>query len=80
MIERDKLNNTLISQLRSGWLKQDALRYLDAVKEMPGAHELAAAVARNKARILEVLGGTEDDWQNWKCSSRIGSETAIPWP
>lgn len=66
MIERDKLNNTLISQLRSGWLKQDALRYLDAVKEMPGAHELAAAAARNKARILEILGGTEDDWQNWK--------------
>ena len=66
MIERGKLNNTLISQVRSGRLKQDALPYLEAVKEMPGQSELAAAAAHSKARILEILGGTEDDWQNWK--------------
>ena len=66
MIEHGKLNNTLISQVRSGRLKQDALPYLEAVKEMPDASELAASAAHSKARILEILGGTEDDWQNWK--------------
>ena len=66
MIEHGKLSNTLISQVRSGRLKQDAFPYLEAVKEMPAASELAAAAAHRKARILEILGDTEEDWHNWK--------------
>lgn len=66
MIERGKLNNTLISLQRSGLLKQDALPYLDALKQMPSASELDASSVQSKARILEVLGGSEEDWQNWK--------------
>lgn len=66
MIESDKMTDSLISHVRSGQLKRDVLPYLEAVQLMPNSLALAADAAQAKGRILEALGGSEDDWSNWR--------------
>lgn len=70
MIELGKLQDIYKSQLRSIELKQDALPYLKAIADMPSASELADEASALKAKVLEVLGGNEDDWLNWKWQVR----------
>ncbi len=40
--------------------------YLDAKDQIPTGFNRRDRIAQSKQRILKLLGGTEDDWQNWK--------------
>ncbi|HAG11783.1 MAG TPA: lysine 2,3-aminomutase [Desulfotomaculum sp.] len=67
MREAGNTDNLYQSILRSKELKKDTLAFLEYVKSLPDIEEQAA---ERKHRILEVLGGTEEDWNNWKWQLR----------
>lgn len=66
MIETGNLYNLYQSMLRSNELKEHALPFLDAVKAQPDTNLIREEAAMRKSKILEVLGGTEKDWDDWK--------------
>lgn len=70
MIEIGKLHDIYKSQLRSNELRQDALPYLKAIADMPTSSELAGQASARKAKILDILGGNEDDWLDWKWQAK----------
>jgi hypothetical protein len=52
--------------VRAEYLQQDALSYLDEIKNLPSSQKNHFKVQALKQKILSILGGNEDDWQNWK--------------
>jgi len=40
--------------------------YLEARKNIPAGLDLADDYAAGRKRVLDALGGTEEDWQDWK--------------
>lgn len=66
MRETGDIYNLYQSLLRSEELKDYTEPYLKVVAAMPGQSELAAEAAQRKQQILDILGGTEKDWANWK--------------
>ncbi|MEN6348848.1 MAG: glutamate 2,3-aminomutase [Syntrophomonas sp.] len=66
MIETGNLYNLYQSMLRSSELKEQALPFLEAVKAQPDSTLIREQAALRKSKILEVLGGTEKDWDDWK--------------
>jgi lysine 2,3-aminomutase len=67
MREAGNTDNLFKSLLRSKELKEDTLDFLEYVKSLP---DMEGQAAERKRRILEVLGGTEEDWANWKWQLR----------
>ncbi|MDD3652846.1 MAG: glutamate 2,3-aminomutase [Desulfotomaculaceae bacterium] len=66
MRETGNKYNLYQSILRSNELKEDALTFLEAVKNLPDRATVHEQTAARKNKILEVLGGTEEDWSDWK--------------
>lgn len=66
MRETGDLSNLYQSILRSSELKEQVLPYLEAVKGMPDEIAVQEQALLKKQQILEVLGGKEQDWTNWK--------------
>ena len=67
MREAGNTDNLYQSLLRSKELKKDTLDFLEYVRSLP---DIEGKAAERKRRILEVLGGTEEDWANWKWQLR----------
>ncbi len=44
----------------------DIADYLEARERIPCGLNLAEQYAQSRRRVLDVLGGTEDDWQDWR--------------
>ena len=63
----------LISLKRAEELKSRIQDYLDIRDKIPKGLELSNKINESKKRILDVLGGTEEDWNNykWQLSNRI---------
>lgn len=66
MRETGNIDKLYQSILRSNELKEDATPFLEAVKALPDKAAVQQQTAARKKQILEVLRGTEEDWDNWK--------------
>lgn len=66
MREIGNIDHLYQSILRSNELKEDASPFLEAIKALPSKAAVQQQTQARKQRILEVLGGTEEDWDNWK--------------
>ena len=55
-----------ISIQRAVELESRIKDYLEARTKIPVGRELEDRIARQRAKILKLLGGTEADWQDWK--------------
>ncbi|HHU32057.1 MAG: glutamate 2,3-aminomutase [Zhaonellaceae bacterium] len=55
-----------IALRRASELKSRISDYLEVKDSIPCGLELTKQFQKNKERILGLLGGTEEDWQNWK--------------
>lgn len=62
-----------ISLQRAAVLKSRIQDYLDIKGEIPSGVADPEKIMKRKARILEVLNGTEEDWNNWhwQVSARV---------
>ncbi|MDD4169284.1 MAG: KamA family radical SAM protein [Desulfotomaculaceae bacterium] len=69
---RETKNNYNLEQSirRSNELKEDALTFHEFVKTLPDRATVQKQTESRKKRILEVLGGTEVDWSDWKWQLR----------
>ena len=70
--------NRRLSIERANELKTRITDYIEARQTIRSGLDISASIALNKAKILGVLGGTEDDWDNWRwqMDNRI-SETEV---
>lgn len=59
-----------VSLEKAAKFKEYAQEYLEARKHIPTGFTEAEKNKRTKQRILEVLGGTEDDWSSWQWQMR----------
>ncbi|MBC7342531.1 MAG: glutamate 2,3-aminomutase [Clostridia bacterium] len=59
-----------IAEERAQELQSRIHDYLEAQKYIPTGFARAEATQRNRARILSVLGGTEEEWADWKWQMR----------
>jgi len=66
MRETGNIDKLYQSILRSNELKEDATPFLEAVKALPDKAAVQQQTAVRKQKILEILGGTEEDWDNWQ--------------
>jgi len=55
-----------ISNLRAEELAGRIQDYLEARQRIPSGLEMEDRLQERKAKILKLLNGTEEDWQNWK--------------
>ncbi len=62
-LEKDRRNN------------EHAHRFMAAREKIPTGTTRAGEIAENKARIMEVLGGTEEDWADWHWQLRHRIDT-----
>ncbi|WP_353892110.1 glutamate 2,3-aminomutase [Proteinivorax hydrogeniformans] len=62
-----------VAQERAQELKSRIEPYLEARETIPTGFKITEEYEAQKKKILEVLGGTEEDWNNWKwqISNRI---------
>jgi glutamate 2,3-aminomutase len=69
----------LISLKRAEDLKTKIQDYLDIKDEIPKGLELADKINESKRRILDVLGGSEEDWSNykWQLTNRISDAETL---
>ena len=79
MRETGNIDNLYQSILRSSELKEHARPYLNAVKSLPDDAAVREQTALMKQRILDVIGGTDEDWANWKwqLKNRIKNSTIL---
>jgi lysine 2,3-aminomutase len=66
MKESGKLNDIYQSQQRSNELTEHARSYTDYLKNWPDASAIREQTEMRRKQIMEVLGGSEEDWSNWK--------------
>lgn len=66
MNETGNLYNLYQSLLRSSELREDARPFMEAKKVMPDDASMKEQRAVRKQQILDVLGGTDKDWADWK--------------
>lgn len=82
-MDRREMNNMKtkreISLERAAELKSHIDDYLEARKKIPKGLELSEQIQQSKARILEILGGTEEDWNDykWQLSKRISDADTL---
>lgn len=79
MRETGDLTNLYQSLLRSNELKEDVIPFLKAIKAMPDAASVREEAALRKQQILNVLGGTDSDWTDWKwqLKNRVQDSTIL---
>lgn len=79
MIETGNLYNLYQSILRSNELKEQALPYLNSEQAKPDAASIRKLAAQRKKKILDVLGGTDENWNDWKwqIKNRINDSTVL---
>ncbi len=65
-----------ISRERAAELDRIAHRFMEARRRIPTGFGQAATIARTRQRILEVLGGTARDWDDWRWQLRHRVEDA----
>jgi KamA family protein len=70
MRETGNQYNMYQSLLRSSDLKELARPYLEAMEKLPDERVISKQVSIRKEKILEVTGGTDKDWANWKWQMR----------
>ena len=65
--------STKISLERASQLKSRIEDYVNIRKEIPKGLELKTEINSRKEHILKVLGGTEENWNDykWQLSNRI---------
>lgn len=56
--------------LRATELANDARDYLEACRDIETGEKIWARALERKKQILDVLGGSEKDWDNWKWQVR----------
>jgi len=58
---------------RADELKTRIQDYLEIRNKIPKGRELTEQINKSKSRILKILGGTDEDWNNykWQLSNRI---------
>lgn len=66
MRETGNINHRHQSLLRSSVLRDDAQPYQQFLSQWPDENSIAAAIARRKSRIQAIIGGSPQDWDNWK--------------
>ena len=54
-----------IAAKRANELRTEIADYLKAKEAIPTGFTLAERTAKQKKRLLSILGGTEEDWNNW---------------
>ncbi|MCK4257986.1 MAG: glutamate 2,3-aminomutase [Halanaerobiales bacterium] len=54
-----------ISLQRADVLKSRIQDYLDVQESIPDGFKRKMMIERQKKKILEILGGSEEDWKNW---------------
>ena len=59
-----------VSQEKAAKFKEYAQEYLEARRTIPTGFTRGEQIGRTKGRILEVLGGTEKDWNSWQWHMR----------
>jgi lysine 2,3-aminomutase len=73
-VATDRINGSFLtaeeerkqSLKRAGELKQRIADYLAARDSIPCGREWADRIDAHKSKLLQLLGGTEDDWRNWR--------------
>lgn len=77
--EAGNLYNLYQSMLRSSELKEDALQFIGAAEELPKESIVRKQRIKRKQQILDVIGGTPADWDNWKwqLKNRIKDTTVL---
>jgi len=66
MKESGEFNNLYQSRMRSNELKDKACSYLEYLKNWPDTSVIREQTKTRQKQILEVLGGSEEDWSDWK--------------
>lgn len=79
MRETGDLYNLYQSILRSNELKDHARPYLEAIQALPDYNDVQNQAAKRKQKILEVVGGTDNEWRDWKwqLKNRIKSSAVL---
>ncbi len=64
---------------RAGALKDSIRDYLDIKESLPTGLEMQEILKERKKRILDVLGGSESDWNDykWQLKNRINDEETL---
>ncbi|HRW92806.1 MAG TPA: glutamate 2,3-aminomutase [Thermotogota bacterium] len=70
MSGNEKKDRRAVSLERAEVLKKRISNYLEAKKKIPNGMDLAEEFARNKERILQVLGGSQQEWDDWRWQLR----------
>jgi hypothetical protein len=65
MRETGNIYNLDQSILRTNQLKE-TVPFLTGTKTIPDKTTVQQQTAERKQRMLDVLGGTDQDWANWK--------------
>ncbi len=58
--------NRALAEQRAVELREKIKPYLEARENIPTGMQLATEYAKQKKKILKLLGGTEEDWRNWR--------------
>ena len=66
MRETGDINNRHQSLLRSRQLSDDAQPYQQFLSQLPDEKTIQHGIARRRLQIQAVIGGTDQDWSNWK--------------
>lgn len=66
MKESGKINDMYQSQLRSNELTEDVRSFIEYMKNWPDASAIREQTESRRKQILEVLGGSNEDWLDWK--------------
>jgi len=70
MSGKEKKDRRAVSLERAEILKKRIANYLEAKKKIPNGMDLAEEFAQNKKRILQVLGGSQQEWDDWRWQLR----------
>lgn len=66
MRETGEINDRYQSLLRSRQLSDVVQPYQQFLKQLPDEKTIQAGVARRRLQIQAVIGGTDQDWSDWK--------------
>ncbi|HWQ77019.1 MAG TPA: KamA family radical SAM protein [Syntrophomonas sp.] len=66
MKELKCINNVYQSRQRSQELSEQAGSYMEFLKAWPDTATIMEQTAKRRQQILQVLGGSEEEWSDWK--------------
>ncbi len=79
MKKEKKVDKRKISLERASELKSRIKDYLETRENIPKGLDLEEKFSQSKKKILEILGGTEEDWNDykWQLSNRISDAKTL---